>query len=120
MSRDSEIRGIDQMLALADGGQYLPVLHQDVRDLVEATRNHALAFRTKAKCKLTLTVELIVDPFGQIDMSVEHKLAEPKAPKSKAVAWATEDGALTVANPAQRTFDIREVDGRREFRSPDN
>lgn len=119
MSRDPEIRGIDAMLALADGGQYLPVLHEEVRELVEKTKAHAQAYRVKAKCKLSLTLELVVDPFGQIDMQVEHKLAEPKMPKAKAVAWATEDGGLTVANPNQRAMEIREVaGGRRELRSP--
>lgn len=107
------------MLNLADGGQYLPVLTQDLRQAIENTTSHAQAYRAKAKCKLQITVTLSVDPFGQIDMEVEHKLAEPKAPKAKALAWATEEGGLTVANPNQRAMEIREVaNGRRELRSP--
>ncbi|WP_323041119.1 hypothetical protein [Gemmobacter sp.] len=119
MSRDPEIRGIDAMLSLADGGQYLPVLTQEMRELIEETTSHAQAYRVKAKCKLALTVTMTIDPFGQIDMEVEHKLTEPKAPKAKALAWSTEGGGLTVANPNQRTMEIRDVaGGRRELRSP--
>lgn len=119
MSKDPEIRGIDAMLQLADGGQYLPVLTDDLRQAVENTRTFAQAYRTKAKVKLTLTVEMTIDPFGQGDMTVDHKLTEPKAPKAKAVAWVTEDGGMTVANPNQRSMEIREVSGgRRELRSP--
>lgn len=119
MSSTPEIRGIDAILSIADGGQYMPVLTQEMQELIEKTRDHALAYRVKAKCKLTLSIELVIDPFGQIDLAAEHKLTEPKAPKAKAVAWATEGGGLTVANPNQRSMEIREVrPGHRELRSP--
>jgi len=119
MSSTPEIRGIDAMLQLADGGQYLPVLCDDWRQAVENARAFALAYRAKAKVKLTLAVEIVIDPFGQGDMVVEHKIAEPKPPRAKAVAWVTEDGGMTVANPNQRAMEIREVSGgRRELRSP--
>lgn len=118
--RDPEVRGLDQILALADNGQYLPTLLQDNQDLVAEIVIHSQAYGTKAKGKLTLTIEYSTDRYGQIDMTVEHKMVAPSAPKSKAVAWATEVGGLTVANPNQRTMEIRDVGGRRELRTPES
>lgn len=119
MSHAPEIRGIDAMLSIADGGQYLPLLTQEMQELIEKTRAHALAYNVKAKCKVTVSIEMQIDRFGQIDLAAEHKLAEPKSPKAKAVAWATESGGLTVANPNQQTMVVREVrPGHRELRSP--
>lgn len=117
--REPEVRGIDQILALADNGQYLPVLLEENQLLIAEIVNHSQAYGVKAKGKITIEIEYSTDRFGQIDMATQHKIAAPKAPKSKAVAWATEGGGLTVANPNQRAMEIRDVGGRRELRTPE-
>lgn len=114
-----ELRGIDQILALADNGQYLPVLLDENQVLLADIVSHSQAYGVKAKGKVTIEIEYSTDRFGQIDMAVQHKISAPKAPKSKAVAWATEGGGLTVANPNQRSMEIRDVGGRRELRTPE-
>jgi hypothetical protein len=113
-----EIRGLDQLLALPDNGQYLPVLMQDNTDLLDEITNFSQAYGAKASGKLTIEISYSTDRFGQIDIAVQHKVAAPKPPKSKATAWRADGGGLTVANPNQRAMQIREVGGRRELRSP--
>ncbi|RRH70027.1 hypothetical protein [Falsigemmobacter faecalis] len=119
MSRASEIRGIDQTLTLADNGQYLPTLLQENDELISDIVDFSQAYGTKAKGKLVIAIEYTTDRYGQIDISVEHKITKPKAPKAKAVAWTAAGGGLSSANPNQRAMEIREVsNGRRELRSP--
>jgi hypothetical protein len=115
-----EIHGIEQMLGLADAGQYLPLVQQELKSLVETLTIHAQGFG-KATGKIALSITLTADRTGQIDMVAEHKITEPKMPKAKGSAWAIDGGGLTVVNPFQRRMEIREVgDGRRELRSPSN
>lgn len=119
MTRAPEIRGLDQTLALADNGQYLPMLLEENDDLLKEIVSFSQAYGAKAKGKLTISIEYSTDRFGQIDLSVEHKITAPKQPKAKATAWTADGGGLTVANPNQRAMEIREVaGGRRELRSP--
>lgn len=119
MTRAPEIRGLDQTLALADNGQYLPILLQENDELIAEIVNFSQAYGAKAKGKLTLSIEYETDRYGQIDIKVEHKITTPKPPKAKATAWTSDGGGLTVANPNQRAMEIREVSGgRRELRSP--
>lgn len=118
MTRANEIRGLDQTLALADNGQYLPLLLQENDDLIAEIVSFSQSYGTKAKGKLSLTIEYSTDRFGQIEIAVEHKVSVPKPPKAKATAWTADGGGLTVANPNQRAMEIREVGGRRELRSP--
>lgn len=118
MSEPPMVRGLDQILSLADNGQYLPDLLTRNEKLIEEIVNFSQAFGTKAGGKLQITISYTTDRFGQIELSIEDKITEPKPPKAKAVAWTTPDGGLTTANPNQTRMEIRDVGGRRELRSP--
>lgn len=114
-----ELRGLDQILGLADNGAYHPALLADLAKLVSELQDFSRAFGgVKAKGKISLDIAFTIDRFGQIDMEAQHKLTQPKAPKAKGIAWTTEDGALTPANPAQMRMDLRDVTQSREFRNP--
>lgn len=119
MSRSADVRGLDQTLQLADNGQYLPLLLKENDELIAEIVSFSQAFGTKAKGKLTISIEYSTDKFGQVDISIEHKISTPKAPKAKAIAWTADGGGLSVANPNQRKMEIREIGhGQRELRSP--
>lgn len=118
MTKPPEIRGLDATLALPDNGQYLPQLLQDNETLLEEITSFSQAYGTKASGKITVEITYSTDRFGQIDIAVQHTVKAPKPPKSKATAWRGDGGGLTVANPNQRAMQIREVEGRRELRSP--
>ena len=113
-----ELRGFDQILSLADNGNYLPGLLERNEGLISEIAAFTNTYGTKAKGKLTIEIDYEVDRFGQISLTVDDKIKSPKAPKAKAVAWTSEGGVLTVANPNQRQMEIRDVSGGRELRVP--
>ncbi len=116
-----KLRGLDDLVGLADNGQYLPDLLQRNDQLVLAIQQFSQTYGAKAKGKLTITIDYEVDRFGQINLGVTDKVTRPTAPKAKAIAWTLDDGSLTVANPNQRAMQVRDLpDGRREFRTPDD
>lgn len=118
MSRTPEIHGLEQVLALADGGEYLPILQEELATLIADLHSHATIYG-KSTGKLNLSISLAADRKGQVDLVVEHKVVMPKMPKAKGSAWTVPGGKLTVENPAQRRMEIREVEGgKRELRSP--
>ena len=102
MSNTPVLRSIDQLLGLADGGDYLP----DLLDRIEANnvdmRQHSLDYQTTAKAKIAITISMTIDRFGQLEMVIEDKITPPKAPKHKAVGWMNGTGGVTTHNPALR------------------
>jgi len=118
--RNPELHGLDQIIGLADNGNYHPDLLARNKALIAEMMDYSRAYGgAKAKGKLTLTIDYTIDRFGQIEISIEDKISHPKAPRAKAIGWTGEDGALTTANPNQKSFEIRDVTpGQREFRVP--
>jgi hypothetical protein len=114
------VRGIDALLLLADNGQYQPDLMARNAALIEELRAFSAAFGgVKAKGKLKIEIDYTVDRFGQIEIVVGDTVTRPKSPKSKGTAWTDEDGELTIANPNQTRFEVRDItNGQREFRVP--
>ncbi len=117
MANPPELRSLDQMLSLADNGDYLPDLLERIEANNVEMRQFAQDFATGAKGKIVITIEMKCDRFGQLEMAITDKVDGPKPPKHKAVGWLTGDGALTTHNPAQSRMEIRDVDGRRELRA---
>lgn len=115
---DQTIRGLDQILALLDNGNYLPQLLQDNEDLIQEIVDFGQAYGAKASGEVTIKIKYSTDRFGQIDIAAEHGVKAPKPPKSKATAWVADGGGLTVANPNQRRMELRDVGGKRELRLP--
>lgn len=117
MANPPELRSLDQMLSLADNGDYLPDLLERIEANNVEMRQFAQDFATSAKGKITITLEMKCDRFGQLEMAITDKIDGPKPPKHKAVGWLTGAGTLTTHNPAQSRMEIRDVDGRRELRA---
>lgn len=118
MAPPPDLRSIDQILSLADNGDYHPGLLDRIAAAILETSDFGQAYRTKGKCKIALGIELSLDQFGQIELTVEDKITLPKQPKAKGIAWATTEGRLTPHNPAQTRMEIRETNpGQRELRA---
>ena len=118
MANPPELRSLDQMLSLADNGDYLPDLLERIEANNIEMRQFAQDFQTSAKGKITITIEMKADRFGQVEMTIEDKIVGPKPPKHKAVGWLTGSGTLTTHNPAQSRMEIRDAgNGRRELRT---
>ncbi|KJZ31650.1 hypothetical protein TW83_07765 [Paracoccus sp. S4493] len=117
MSKPPELRSLDQLLSLADNGDYLPDLLSRIEANNIEMRQFAQDFASSAKGKITLTIDMKTDRFGQVELVIEDKIVGPKPPKHKAVGWLTGDGALTTHNPAQSRMEVRDVGGHRELRT---
>lgn len=118
MAQSPDLRGLDQILGVLDNGQYLPQVLDASDKLIAEISDFSQAYGTKASGSLTLTIKYSTDRFGQVEVEAQHSVKEPKPPKSKATVWRSDNGGLTIANPNQRSMEIREVNGRRELRSP--
>lgn len=113
------LRSLDQVLSLADNGDYLPELLADHTELIQALKDFANAYGAKATGSFTLKITYKTDQYGALDVAFTHEVKKPKRPGAKAIAWATADGAVTPNNPAQLRFGIRDAgEGRRELRTP--
>lgn len=113
-----EVRSLDQILSLADNGDYAQDFLQRHAELICEMVSFSQAYGAKATGKVQLNIAYTIDRFGQIDMTIEDKITPPKPPKAKGIAWTAEGGALTTANPNQMRMEIRDAGGRRELRSP--
>ena len=117
MSNSPALRSIDQLLALADNGDYLPDLLERIEANNVEMRQFSQDFHASAKGRITITIDMKTDPFGQVELVIEDKIVGPKPPKHKAVGWMTGEGALTTHNPAQSRMEVRDVGGHRELRT---
>lgn len=113
----TSLRNIDQILGLADDGAYLP----DLIDRFEAANVEMRQFAQdygKAKVGLGLKIELEIDRFGQVSITIDDKITTSQPPKRRSVGWLTGNGGLTAENPAQTRMQIRDTgNGIRELRT---
>ncbi|WP_339112806.1 hypothetical protein [Thioclava sp. GXIMD2076] len=110
------LRGLDQILSLVDDGMYLQRLVEEMEGNNVEMRQHAQDFGNGAKSKISITLDMKIDRFGQLDLQVDHKITGPKPPKGKGVAWLTGEGGISAHNPAQARMEIRDAgNGKRAF-----
>ena len=109
------LRSIDQILGLAEDGQYLP----DLLDRVEAANVDMRQFAQdhgKAQVKIKLELTLEIDRLGQVSLIIDDKITTSQPPKRKTAAWLNGSGGLTAENPAQTRMQIRDTgNGAREW-----
>ena len=113
------IRGLDQMFAMLDDGNYLPEILDRRDTLLRELKDFSAAFGTKAKGRLTLKIDFTTDKYGQVEMTATDEIKVPKQPPSKANLWITDDGKMSPSNPNQRRMGIRDIGGKREFHTDD-
>ena len=114
----TSLRNIDQILGLAEDGAYLPDLIGRIEaanvDMRQFAQDHG-----KAKVTIGLKIELEIDRFGQVSITIDDKITTSQPPKRRSVGWLTGDGGLTAENPAQTRMQIRDTgNGARELRTP--
>jgi len=116
MAKD-ELRSLDQILSIADNGEYLQTLMTEHDELLQEMADFSATFGAKAKGSFTLKINYERDRHGQVEMEIDHKIVAPKPPKAKAIAWAQQGGGLSVHNPAQARMEIRDASTGRELRA---
>ncbi len=113
----STLRSIDQIIGLVDDGQYQTELISRIEDTNIDMRQFAQDFGA-AKVSIKLSIDIKIDRFGQLELTVDDKITHSQPPKRKGVAWLTGQGSVSNENPAQARMQIRDVGtGAKELRA---
>lgn len=97
------IRGIEQLLTLFDGGEFLTQFIADHRDLLQQMQDHNEEYGQKgAKGSFALNVSYELGGAGDLGMSAEASFKGPKKPASKAAAYVDGQGHLTLYSPMMK------------------
>lgn len=114
----TELRTIDQILALADGGDFLSDLLEQHQQLMLDMVNHRLEYGGKSSGSVAINIKYELSKHGDLRMTATHDIKAPKPPAASGVAWMTDNGHLTPENPRQMKLGVRDVNGVREFTNP--
>ncbi|MFC4668366.1 hypothetical protein ACFO5X_07365 [Seohaeicola nanhaiensis] len=104
-----EIRSLDQLVALLDGGNFLT----EVMTANASLQTTLLDFRAdhggKPKGSLTLKLSYQLNKSGDVTISGEYEVKRPKVPPAAGVAYVGEDGQLTLHSPMLTRMTIRDA-----------
>lgn len=97
------IRGVEQLLTLFDGGDFLAQFLTDHHDLLQQMQDHNEEFGHKgAKGSFTLNVTYELGGAGDLGMKAQADFKGPKKPASQAAAYVDNQGQMTLYSPMMR------------------
>ncbi|PIE15147.1 MAG: hypothetical protein CSA68_07290 [Rhodobacterales bacterium] len=97
------IRGVEQLLTLFDGGDFLTQFIADHRDLLQQMQEHNSEYGHKgAKGSFTLNVSYELGGAGDLGMKAQASFKAPKKPASQAAAYVDGHGQMTLYSPMMR------------------
>lgn len=106
------IRGIEQLLNLFDGGEFLATFLEDHRDLLTQLQDHNDQYGHKgAKGSFSISVSYELGGAGDLGMSATADFKGPKKPGSRGAAYVDGNGEMTLFSPMMRRMHsgIRDV-----------
>lgn len=113
----NELHSLDQILALADGGDFLSGLMDEHRELMLKMHNHQMEFGGEAKGTVSIKISYALDRKLNMKMKVVSDVKAPKEPTASAIAWTSADGYLTPENPQQIKMELRDAGTTKSLRS---
>ena len=93
-------RSFSAFLGMLEDGTLNDELSKELRDLNAEMNNHALNYGSKAKGKVTLNIEFVLEK-GVFQIQSKYKVDKPKAPRLMSIAWSTPGNNFTPHNPKQ-------------------
>jgi hypothetical protein len=115
MKDNLEIRSLDHLLALLDGGNFLAEVIDGTADLQKALLDHRAEHGGKPKGEMVMKVKYELAKSGDVKINGEVEFKRPKAPAASGVAYVDDDGQLTLHSP----FLARMKGGVRDTFDPD-
>jgi len=103
-------RSFTNFLATLEDGQLNSELSSDLRELSNKMSDHCLNYGSKAKGKIKIEIELILEK-GVFDIRSKYKVTEPEAPRIRSIAWSDKNHNLIPNNPKQNDM-FRDVNAR--------
>lgn len=106
---DEGARSFTRVLDQMSYGDTVPELSIELRELCSKLLGQARRHEAPAKGSMTLTIDIVVAPRGemQLAMTTKNTVKKPKAVMSS--AWLTEQGNVSFENPRQQSLALREV-----------
>jgi hypothetical protein len=106
---------------MMEDGQFDADVHADLQELAADMQNDLHAGLGKSAAKLTITVEIALEPTGNgpvFYMRAGHKIARPTLKRQRSIAWTTDDNRFTPNKPHQGILfgALRDVTDRRPAR----
>ncbi|APZ53713.1 hypothetical protein [Salipiger abyssi] len=115
MADDFELRTFEQQLALLDQGAFLTEMQDKLRELQVTLREYQQAYGGKPKGTLTLTLQYQLQKSGDVELTGTFDTKAPKAPAASGVAYADDQGRLSLYSPMMKQMQS----GLRDVTSPD-
>lgn len=113
-----KMRTLEQILALFDGGDFLPEVMDGHRQLQLDLLAHRDEHGTKGcSGSMTLEISYALGKSGDVAMGAAVKFKPPKKPASSAAAFINDDGELTLYSPflARMHEPVRDVKAATDF-----
>ncbi|GHF70984.1 hypothetical protein [Seohaeicola zhoushanensis] len=104
-----DIRSLDQLVALLDGGNFLNEVMTAVADLQKTLIDYRDDHGGKPKGDVTLKLRFQLNKSGDVTIGGEYEVKRPKAPPAAGVAYVDEDGKLSLHSPMLTRMTIRDV-----------
>lgn len=104
-----ELRTLEQVLSLFDGGLFIDQLMLDHAKLIDAIALQVDSTQAAAGGSITIKLTYKQDRMGTLEMKAVKETVLPKDPPAKAIAWTTDDGMITPQNPNQMRMDLRDA-----------
>ncbi|MDF1717841.1 MAG: hypothetical protein P1U75_14390 [Antarcticimicrobium sp.] len=121
MSHQFEIRSLDQLFALLDGGNFLQEVLAANTELQRALLHHRDEHGGKPKGELKIALNYQMNKHGDVSITGTFDTKAPKAPAAAGVAYVNPDGQLSLHSPmlTQMHSGVRDASERpREVRTP--
>lgn len=94
-------RSFNSFLSALEDGQLHTDLSDELHDLNAEMNNHILDYGNKAKGKITLNIDFLLEK-GAFVITSSYKITKPIAPRNMSVAYSTPGNNFTPFNPKQQ------------------
>ncbi len=101
-------RSFNLVLSQLQGGAFLDLLSESLRELVQELSDHELNTRKAAKGSLTVKLKVKLDD-GIFEIVPEAKVEKPKPVMGRDIFWCDSEHNLTPENPRQGKLALRDV-----------
>lgn len=101
-------RSFNLVLSQLQGGGFLDMLSEELRDLIRDLSDHEINTRKAAKGSITVKLKVKLED-GIFEIVPEAKVEKPKPVMGRDIFWCDSEHNLTPENPRQGKLPLRDV-----------
>ena len=107
---DDGTRSFTRVLDQINFGQAQVDLSEELQDCCSTLMKQARHHKSEVKGKMTVTLELLMTPHGEMKITCNSKSTINKPKSHGSTTWVTDQGNVTFKNPRQTELPLHEVD----------